>query len=135
MTAASALHAGSGGGGQAGNVVGFALVLIVGAVLAWHGWRVYTGRKRVNYWELKTVKGTLRRPDLDLVGAWGGSGLALLGLGGLLRVVRSGPVDAVGAVVEVAGGVGILLGLAFYVYLPRRLRPAWSTRPQRGGRT
>jgi hypothetical protein len=131
MTGASGLHAGAAGSGQAGNAVGFVLVLIAGAVLAWHGLRVYTGRKRVSFWELKTVKGTLRRPDLDLVGAWGGSGLALLGLGGLLHIVQSGPVAAVAVVVEVAGGVGILLGLAFYVYLPRRLRPAWSMWPQR----
>lgn len=93
MTGASGLHAVAGGSGQAGNAVGFALILIVGAVL--------------------------------------GSGLALLGLGGLLHIVRSGPVAAVAVVVEVAGGVGILLGLAFYVYLPRRLRPAWSAWPRR----
>jgi hypothetical protein len=135
MTGASGLHAGPGGGSQTGNIVGFVLILIAGAVLAWHGLRVYTGRKRVKFWEVKTVKGTFRRPDLDLAGAWAGSGLALLGLGGLLHIARSGPVAAIATVVEVAGGAGLLLGLVFYVYLPRRLRPAWSVRPSGRGRT
>lgn len=111
------LHAGDSGDGV--------LLAVIGAVLAWHGFRVYTGRLRV---APRRGYVFLRRPDIDLSAAWCGSGLLLAGVGALLSIPAVLPVDIIGLILFVAGGVLVLAGMAFYVYLPRRLRPA-SERP------
>lgn len=48
---------------------GMGMCMIVGAVLLFHGARVYTGRKRVAFRETHTVRGDIRRPDIDLAAA------------------------------------------------------------------
>lgn len=112
------LHAGDSGDGV--------LLAVLGAVLAWHGFRVYTGRLRV---APRRGHVYLRRPDIDLSAAWCGSGLLLVGVGALLGIPASLPVDIVGLILFVAGAVLVVAGMAFYVYLPRRLRPASEQRP------
>lgn len=96
---------------------------VLGLLLAWHGVRVYSGRVRV---PPRRGRVFLYRPDIDLSAAWCGSGLALWGIGWLLSIPPSLPVDIIGQILAWAGAVVFLFGLVSYVYLPRRLRPAWA---------
>lgn len=124
-SAAGTLLAASGSllGLQAADSAEGVVLAVIGAVLAWHGARVYTGRRRVTP---RRGNVYLRRPDIDLAAAWCGSGLLVAGIGALLSVPASVPVDVLGLILLVAGGVVFVAGLAFYVYLPRPLRPAWE---------
>ena len=107
------LHAGDSGDGV--------VLAVLGAVLAWHGFRAYTGRLRV---APRRGYVFLQRPAIDLSAAWCGSGLLLAGVGALLSIPAVLPVDIIGLILFAAGGVLVLAGMVFYVYLPRRLRPA-----------
>lgn len=78
----------------------------------------------------------LQRPAVDLCAAWCGSGLLIASVGVLLSMTASVPVDVVGLILFLAGGVLVAVGGAFYVYLPRRLRPGqvqmlWRLGPAR----
>jgi hypothetical protein len=105
-----------------------ALLAVIGAVIGWHGLRVYAGRKRAVYSRGRVY---LQRPALDLAAAWVGSGLVLAGAGLLVAVPPGRPAEIIAILLFVLGAAGILLGLVFYVYLPGPLRPAWLTGQQR----
>lgn len=66
----------------------------------------------------------------------------LIGAAGLSAIVPSGPVSIISLVLAVVGGAGVIAGIIFgFLYLPKRIRPAWLTgrqpagaRTPRGGR-
>lgn len=105
---------------HAGDSADGVVLAVIGAVLAWHGFRVYTGRLRVTPYRSYVF---LQRPAIDWCALWCGSGLLLAGIGALLSIPASMPVDIIGLILLVAGGVLFVAGMAFYVYLPRWLRP------------
>ena len=105
-----------------------ALLAVIGAVIGWHGLRVYAGRTRAVFSRGRVY---LQRPALDLAAAWVGPGLVLAGAGLLVAVAPGRAAEIIAILLFVLGAAGTLLGLIFYVYLPGPLRPAWLTGQQR----
>lgn len=106
---------------HAGDSAEGVVLAVLGAVLAWHGFRVYTGRLRVTPYRGYVF---LQRPAIDWCALWCGSGLLLAGIGALLSIPADIPVNIIGLILFLAGGLLVVVGSTFYVYMPRRLRPA-----------
>lgn len=117
----------------AGNALGItpsggstaALTMVVlGIFLAWHGYLVYSGQVPVRPFPGRAFS----RPDIDLASGWCGAGLVAWGAGWLLSIPPSLPVDIIGQILAAPGAVIFLFGVLSYIYMPKRLRPAWAGR-------
>jgi uncharacterized membrane protein YeaQ/YmgE (transglycosylase-associated protein family) len=63
-----------------GIVMGFLAFLLLGGAVGWSAWYFYPARKTPSSQGLGRIKGVVGAISAGIVGAWGGSFLALLGV-------------------------------------------------------
>jgi hypothetical protein len=117
--------AGTGAAAASGGLaLGGVVTIVLGGLISWIGYLTFSGR-----WTLLVT--SRHFPPMPwyfgFLGVFAGPALLVGGLGEVLIATPWAAAHYAGAVLFLAGCAGLLTGIAFGFYLPRRLRPRWFT--------